>query len=196
MNTIDMITINMLTIMMNTIRITTILTGATNNVTFTKLFGSSVWCRISRRKMDALEQLASIGRRGPGGRGGVNRVHEGHVDEASASLEMLATASLVTMPTSREELNKRHSDSMSHGRTEAKLRRKCETAVKDKSIIACAWNAASACTQQELAPGTERTPGRDCRTQEDSALLRGAFEAASSQGPQGHAKATNQSRTV
>lgn len=141
--------------------------------------------------MDDLEQLSVIGRRGPGGRGGISRLHDGNGVDTLAGMADGSSA-----PHAVQEQSMSRVSNMKHGRTSAKWRRKFEQSKESEALTTNAWDSVSAETYREQAPGWTKTKGDDCRTQLDRSILRGAFEASSAQGPSGHSRATGLSQKV
>ena len=84
---------------------------------------------------------------------------------------------------------------MRHGRQKAALKRALQDSEETANVVADAWNAASACTRREQAPGWHKEKGIDERTQLPRRVLEGAFETASAKGAGAYSRHTGISRS-
>ena len=121
-------------------------------------------------ELAGLGRLASHGRRGPGGKAGVDIVADvvaragEEESEYTRDLSLLQAAAEAphrreNQRLSNEEMVDKRLELMRAGRAEARADRKVARVVQGMGYADRAWNAVQASTVEQQAPGWERVPG-------------------------------------
>ena len=109
-----------------------------------------------------LQRLYELGRRGPGGRSGVERT-TAPGEAAEFDLDALAAlASPEHAPVPVVAQSKMRVDNMQHGRQLRAQVRKVEKAVAANDVLVNAWNETAATTVNTQAPGWKKKTGLGC----------------------------------
>ena len=140
--------------------------------------------------LQRLQELSQLGRHSRGGRGG--RVRDGNVQSAAQPRESSNAARLRELQSAAQprrsmaETRESRELNLRHGLELAAEKRKTVAARGSGAVTAAAWNKAAASTHREQAPGTWSAEScADNRTQLPEAIVRGAFETATTSGAHG-----------
>ena len=113
-------------------------------------------------------------------------MRDGNVSSRDSSARLRELQSAAQPRRSMAETRESRERNLRHGRELAAEKRKTVAARGSGAVTAAAWNKASASTHREQAPGT--WPAGSCvddRTQLPEAIVRSAFETATSIGKEG-----------
>lgn len=134
--------------------------------------------------LQRLQELSQLGRHSRGGSGG--RVRDGNVSSRETSARLRELQSAAQPRRSMAETRESRELNLRHGLELAAEKRKTVAARGSGAVTAAAWNKAAASTHREQAPGTWSAEScADNRTQLPEAIVRCAFETATTTGAHG-----------